>query len=455
MEKLRLNPEKTHQTIQSFGVSGAWWAQEIGGWTEPDTDSGLPKRERIAELLFDKEKGIGVNCYRYNLGAGSKESGRGTYSVPCRRAESFLCADGTYDWSKDANAVWMLRQAVKHGVEEIVFFVNSPPERFTKNGMAHCSKPFRSNLSRKNYAAFVKYCLDCVEHFRAEGIHVRFLSPVNEPVWTWTGGQEGCHYHPMQVRRLFRLFVDELQRRPALADLRLSGAENGDIRWFNKTYCRVMLGDKKLRSRVDAIDTHSYCVNPKSRVITRLFGNRLSYLRRYRRYLDRHFPDVPARTSEWTHMQGGRDYGMDSALEQTKVMIEDLTVLCVSSWQLWLAVSNVDYCDGLIYEFDEPRTFALTKRYYAFGHFSKFIAPGSVRFDVDAGDRLQAVGFSKDGRQVVVIANHNTHAVELQLPETVSAIYLTDETHALTPVDPASVFSFPSTSVTTIIIGRP
>lgn len=454
MEQLLFDLHRTAQVVESFGVSGAWWAQEIGKWEETDEESGLSKRERIAELLFDKEKGIGVNCYRYNLGGGSMQSGKGNFSPECRRAESFDCGEGLYDWNRDKSALWVLRKAVEYGVGDIVFFVNSPPERFTRNGMAHGSKPFYSNLPKKNYAKFVTYCLDCVEHFRAEGIPVRYLSPVNEPVWKWTGGQEGCHYKPHQVKKLMRLFAEEMDRRPALADLRLSGAENGDIRWFNKTYCRIMLGDKKIRSRVDAIDTHSYCVGPDSGLLAPLIRDRLPFLKRYRRYLDRRFPDVPARTSEWTHMKGGRDYGMDSALEQTKIMMEDLTILNVTSWQLWIAVSNVDYCDGLIYEFDDTRTFALTKRYYAFGHFSKFIAPGSIRFHVDAGPRLQSVGFQKNGRQVIVLANRGETEEVLQLPASVREIYLTDETRALTPLPPAPVFSFPPKSVATLILNE-
>lgn len=454
MEQILIDPEKTYQTMESFGVSGAWWAQEIGGWTETDEESGLPKRERIAELLFDKEKGLGVSCYRYNLGAGSAQSGKGVFSVPCRRAESFDCDDGTYDWSRDQNAVWMLREAVRRGVKEIVFFVNSPPERFTKNGMAHCSKAFRTNLSPKHYGDFAAYCLDCAAHFRAEGIPVRYLSPVNEPVWKWTGGQEGCHYRPHQVRRLLRLFVREMDQRPALADLKLSGAENGDIRWFNKTYCRIMLGDKKIRSRADAIDTHSYCVTGKENVFTSLVKDRLPFLKRYRRYLDRHFPDVPAKTSEWTHMKAGRDYGMDSALEQTKIIMEDLSVLNVVSWQLWIAISNVDYCDGLIYAFDNTRTFRLTKRYYAFGHFTKFIAPGSVRIRVNAGEHLQAVGFLKDGAYTLVAANPTAFAVEARLPAEPKAIYLTDDVHDLSPVPPTDRFAFLPKSIATILLEK-
>ena len=451
MNRLVLNPGKTYQTFENFGVSGAWWAQVIGGWSEIDESSGMPKRERISQLLFDKEKGIGVRCYRYNLGGGSAQSGKGNIGEISRRAESFDTDDG-YDWSRDENAVWMLNQSIKDGADEIIFFVNSPPERWTKNGKAHLDKAFRTNLASENYRNFANYCLDCVEHFRALGVPVRYLSPVNEPVWKWTGGQEGCHYKPSQVRKLMRVFVDEMNRRPALSDLKLSGAENGDIRWFNKSYCRVMLGDKKIRTKTDAIDTHSYFLTPPIPVVSLFIKNRIAFMKRFRKYMDRRFPGVPVKTSEWTHMQGGRDYGIDSALEQTKIIMEDLTVLNVTSWQLWIAVSNVDYCDGLIYENDEPRTFELTKRYYAFGNFSKFIENGSVRFDVDAGENLNAAGFAKDGRNVVVIANRNDADIEIELPADTKEIYVTSEEYSLTPFEPVKEFTIPAKSVTTIII---
>jgi O-glycosyl hydrolase len=453
MERITLDPEKTFQTIESFGASGAWWAQVVGGWEEPDAESGLPKRERTAQLLFDKEKGIGLSCYRYNLGGGSAQSGKGEFSVPTRRTESFDTESG-YDWSRDANAVWMLRRAAQYGVKDLVVFVNSPPERFTVNGMTHCDKPFRSNLAEKRYPDFVRYCLDCTAHFRAEGIPVRFLSPVNEPVWKWTGGQEGCHYRPRQVRRLLRLFADELDKRPDLSDLRLSGAENGDIRWFNKTYTRIILGDPKIRARAGAVDVHSYFLDPPSALLRRLCGDRLPYLRRFRRWLDRRFPGVPVRTSEWTHMQPGRDWGMDSALEQTKIMLEDLTILNVSSWQNWIAVSDVDYCDGLLYLDAETRTLAPAKRYYAFGQFSKFIEPGSVRIAADAGASLRAAAFKKGGSLAVVIANFGAEAVEAALPDRVRAIYVTSETLSLAPVPAETTFSFPPKSVTTILIAE-
>ena len=452
MEKLVIDRSRTFQTFENFGVSGAWWAQVVGGWGETDEASGLPKREKIAELLFSRDKGIGIGCYRYNLGGGSAQSGRGNISEPSRRAESFDTGETEYDWSRDENAVRMMKLAVKEGADEVILFVNSPPERWTKNGKAHCEKAGQTNLPRANYEAFVRYCLDCAEHFLAEGIPVKYISPVNEPVWVWTGGQEGCHYRPHQVYALMKILAREMDKRPALAGVKISGAENGDIRWFNKMYSIAMLHDKTVRRRVDAVDVHSYFLTPDVPVIRHIKFSRVAFLKRYRKFMDVFYPGVAVKTSEWTHMKGGRDYGIDSALEQTKVMIEDIKYLNVTSWQNWIALSNVDYCDGLIYENDEPRTFEMTKRYYAFGNFSKFIEKGSVRVEANAGEGLDCVAFVKNGRTVCVISNPGNTEKEIELPGKDPEIYITSAQFNLDRAYAENgIFRLPAKSITTVI----
>ncbi len=452
MNTLSVDRSKTYQVFESFGVSGAWWAQVAGGWGEADESSGIPKRERIAQLLFSADKGIGIKCYRYNLGGGSAQSGKGNIPEPSRRAESFDISETGYDWSRDENAVRMMKLAVREGADEVILFVNSPPERWTANGKAHCERAGRTNLPKANYEAFVRYCLDCAEHFLEEGIPVKYISPANEPVWVWTGGQEGCHYRPRQVYAVMKILAREMDKRPALKDVKISGAENGDIRWFNKTYSFVMLHDKTVRRRVDAVDVHSYFLTPDVPVIRHFKFNRIAFLKRYRKFMDIFYPGVAVKTSEWTHMKGGRDYGIDSALEQARVMIEDLKYLNVTSWQNWIALSNVDYCDGLIYENDGPRTFEMTKRYYAFGNFSKFIGKGSVRIEADAGKGLDCVAFAKDKKTVCVIANREKTDIEIKLPGSSREIYMTSAQLNLDRVyDSGGVISLPAQSITTVI----
>ncbi|MCL2509079.1 MAG: hypothetical protein FWF05_07885 [Oscillospiraceae bacterium] len=432
---ITIKKDKKHQTFEGFGVSGAWWAQDIGGWEETDPESGMPKRERIAQLLFDKSEGIGVGAYRYNLGGGSMQSGRGTFSPNCRRAESFDVSDTEYDWSRDKNAVWTMNAAVRYGADEVILFVNSPPERLTKNNKSHLDKPLRTNLAEENYLPFAKYCLDVAEHFVKQGVPVKYISPVNEPVWVWTGGQEGCHYRPRQVRGVMRVFAGELEKRPVLKGVRLSGAENGDLRWFNKTYCRMLLDDELVRRNIDSIDTHSYYLMPlKIMRLVPFLSNRIGSMKRYKKWMDKRYPGVSLKTTEWTHMKGGRDYGMDSALEQARVMLEDITVMDAAAWQLWIAVSNVDYCDGLIYQFDEDRTFKMTKRYYAFGNYSKFVESGSVRVETDCDDgELKTLAFVKGDRTALIVINATDKEKTVRLADGGKAVmYVTDDNENLT-----------------------
>ena len=82
-EEIRIDPLNKRQIIEGFGASGAWWAQDVGGWEDES-------REQIIKLLFDQQEGIGLSIYRYNIGGGDGEN------IPdnWRRAETFEVAQG-------------------------------------------------------------------------------------------------------------------------------------------------------------------------------------------------------------------------------------------------------------------------------------------------------------------------------------------------------------------------
>ncbi len=450
--KIILNKNKTYQTFEGFGASGAWWAQYAGGWKNVDPESGLPVADRIAQLLWSKTDGIGLRTYRYNIGAGSKESGRGEYSDEFRRAECFEDKNGNYDFSKDEDAVYMMKKAAEYGADEIILFVNSPIERLTKNGKGHLDKHsyFRTNLSKKNYAAFAKYCVDVTEHFVDMGLPIKYLSPVNEPLWIWNGGQEGCHYSPRQAAKVMLCVAKELRKRNKLNSVMLSGVENGDIRWFNKSYTRELLRYPEVRECIDSVDVHSYFLHSP----LPFTNNRPAFLRRYRKWMDRNYPSTPVKMSEWCHMQGGKNTGMDSALETAKVMFEDISILNVTSWQHWIACSHYDYCDGLLYLDRENQSFELTKRYFVTGNFSKYIPFGAVRFDVTSDDSdIMALGFEKDGKTVLIIINPTEKEKEFSLGcNCITAV--TDKNSNLTEVEISSGKKTAITpqSVTTVIL---
>ncbi len=455
--KLKINPEKEFQTFKSIGASGAWWAQIVGGWDHIDEKSGKPVRDRIAELLYNKETGIGMCVYRYNIGGGSKHSGKGEYSQPARATECFEVSKGEYDWNRDRNAVYMMKKCVENGADEVIFFVNSPIERLTKNGLAHNKKHqlFHENISKKNYKEFAEYCLDVTEHFVKDGVPVKYLSPVNEPIWVWNGGQEGCFYRPRSVKNVFKVFATEIDKRDTLKNVKLSGAESGDLRWFNKSYTRQLLKDENVRNHLDGVDVHSYCLPLPLPITIPFLNDRLGFVKRFRKWMDRNYNDVPVIMSEWTHMQGGRDYGMDSALVTATTMYEDFTLLNAVSWQHWIAVSEVDYCDGLIYINLDDKTFEITKRYYVTGNFSKYIKPGSKRIESETDDEnVLVTAFKNECETVLVFINNSNEGKEFSLPwGNEFLVSVTDENNNLKEsVTESSDICLTPKSVTTVVI---
>lgn len=439
--------------FEGFGASGAWWAQEVGGWSHIDSNSSMEVRDRIAQLLYSKDKGIGLRTYRYNIGAGSLHSGNGDIGNDLRRTESFDAGEGKYDFTRDANAVYMMKKAAEYGADEIILFVNSPIERLTKNGWSHLGKKqiMRENLDKRNYHSFAKYCLDVTEHFVSEGLPVKYLSPINEPIWIWNGGQEGCHYSPSSAGKVMRVIAREMDKYPSLADVKLSGLESGDIRWFNKSFTRQLMKYEEVRNRIDSVDVHSYFLKAPENG----FFSRLAFLKRYRKWLDRTYPELPVKMSEWCHMQGGRDKTMNSALVMADVIYNDINILNVTSWQHWIAVSEVDYCDGLIYINLNDKTFEMTKRYYVTGNFSKYIPFGAEKIGVCCDDNeLKILAFTKDGKTVAVVINDTDKEKTVSFRDFSEKvkIVLTDETHDLSESEADSMnISIPKKSVTTII----
>ncbi|MBR3596287.1 MAG: hypothetical protein IKL47_04835, partial [Clostridia bacterium] len=201
---------------------------------------------------------------------------------------------------------------------------------------------------------------------------------------------------------VMRVFAKELKDRTRLSAVKLSGVENGDIRWFNKSYTRNLLKYPEVRDCIDAVDLHSYFLYQP----LPFFNDRIKFLKRYRKWMDKHYPDMPIKMSEWTHMVGGKNPHMDSALETVKVMIEDFTLLGVTSWQHWIACSHYDYHDGLIYLDIENKSFETTKRLYATGNFSKYIPLGARRVEVNCDDDdIMLVAFENEEKTVLVIVN--------------------------------------------------
>src|SRR3972149_7017942 len=191
--EIRLLPEQTYQTIHNFGAADCWSGQFVGNW--PDD-----QKNKIADLLFSTQLdsngnpvGIGLSCWRFNIGGGSAEQGLlSNISDEWRRAPGFLNNDGTYNWEALSSQRWLMRAAKARGCEQFIGFLNSPPVQLTKNGKAYSSGGESGNLSPENYSRFADFLADVVyDIYHLDGIEFDCISPFNEPQWDWKAGDNG------------------------------------------------------------------------------------------------------------------------------------------------------------------------------------------------------------------------------------------------------------------------
>jgi len=437
--QLLIDLDKTLLTFQGFGVSGAWWAQDIGNHPEC--------REKIANLLFNKEDGIGLPIYRYYIGAGEPNN----IFDPWRKAKCLEVAPGKYDLLRDKGAFWVLEKAIELGVTKVVAFAYSPPARMTISGTVDGGKSGISNLRDDMYDDFANYLVDIVELLISKGIPVKELSPVNEPQWFWNSskGQEGCHYEPEEVVRLLKKLLKVLDERNL--NIKIAAPESGD--WKSaKKYAEAMFSDPLINEKIKEFHVHSYWSNS-------------FHKKRFVNFMERKFPGKRIIMSEWTEMTNGRDTSMESALEMARIIIEDILIGKAIEWHYWIAVSKYDFRDGLIYvDYEKDGSIILTetKRLWVLGNFSKFVRPGFrvISSSFEKKGYLNAITFeSPDNKEIVVIVvnpSKTLHELSVEFKNRdlkLRGIYVTDKDHDLEFVNSNSgdYLLIPPRSVVTLL----
>lgn len=392
---------KKHQQVKTFGASGCWWSTGV------DKDSQPQLADDLISLLYTDE-GIALNNYRHNVG-GSMTEGDGPLD-DWRYVPSPLNADGSVSLENDANSYAILKKVAElDGVSDITVFMNSPPSSMTVSGKTYAEGNAISNLKKDCYEAYAKYVIDVVEACIADGIAVKYVSPINEPQHAWNEiRQEGCHYEPEEAIEVCRLVIGELAARAetngALRNVKVSMPESAkwsDYAYVNSIY-KAMVRDSGVAPYVDHFASHSYSTNAdQKRGVARFIGSLGE-------------DPLPLHQTEWGNSENEPAMGMSTAVELGRCLYEDLTILDVESWSWWLGVSKYNYSDGLIYVSGNTsdNTYRLSKRFWALGNYSKYIK-GATRVELNESlmpDGVYSSAYvSGDGKTLTyVIVNEKT-----------------------------------------------
>ncbi|WP_051212859.1 glycoside hydrolase [Butyrivibrio fibrisolvens] len=447
--------------FQGWGTSLCWWANRVG-YSEELTDL-------TAEAFFDKEKGLGMNIGRYNVGGGD-DVVRGAVSKENKEADPFLhqqhiqrsdsavpgyCTDVTkidldsnseayytdnfdradfecgyawnYDWEADANQMNVLKAAADAAGDEFIAeaFSNSPPYFMTVSG---CSSggvdPSVDNLREDSYTAFAAYMADVIEHWMKEGvITFQSVDPMNEPAtdyWSaYSPKQEGCHFSQGDSQsRILTALNDELKAKGI--DIIICASDETSIDAAVNSY-NALSDDAK--SVVTRIDTHSYQ------------GTQYSLLKE---------TALEAGVNLWmsevdgTYTIGNEDTKMQAALGFSGQIIKDINGLMPTAWIMWDAVDihvdtdNIyDNCTikeaedivskgvpfwGIAIADHDSKELLLSKKYYAFGQFTRYIRPGYCILGTDdKANQVTAAYNPEDGSIVIVAMNTRDEDVKWEI----------------------------------------
>ncbi len=408
-ENVMISPYNTYEindgVFEGWGTSLCWWANRIGY-----SDS---LAQQAADVFYGDD-GLRLNIARFNIGGGDDPTHdhitRTDSNMP--GYTSYNNGKVTYDWNADHNQRNVLLKAIEAAGDDMIveMFSNSPPYYMTNSGCSSGGKdPNKNNLRDDCYDDFAEYFAEVCYHYETVwGVDIQSATPMNEPYTNyWSANspkQEGCHFDQGTSQTNVILELEKSLNARGLGDIILSGTDETSIDTQISSYQKLS-GDAK--AAIDRIDTHTYS------------GSKRTELKELA---------VSEGKNLWmSEVDGGSTAGtnagqMGSALWLAQRITTDVNDLNASAWIMWQVIDNHISKDGYNGNKDSgmPNTnggfwgvavadhdkdeIILTKKYYAFGQYSRYIRPGMTMLK-SSGSTVTA--YDPEKQQLVIVA-YNT-----------------------------------------------
>lgn len=400
---------------EGWGTSLCWWANRIG------YNPALTKQS--AELFFDSKKGLGLNIMRYNIGGGDDPTHnhitRTDSDVPGWQYYNAETGEYEYDYNADFRQLNVLKAASKAAGQDayIEVFSNSPPYFMTVSGCSTGNfKSDEDNIRADAYDDFAEY-LAHVTHYimKKLKLDVKSISPMNEPntnYWpAFNYKQEGCHIDAGESQSRLLVETKKALTRYGIDNIILTASDETNP---GKQIEEIKLMTPQARAAINRISAHTYGVN----------GIRELGQLAKEENINLWMSEVDGNGTAGTN--AGE---MSAALWLANKIINDITAMEPSAWVLWQVidthVSKEGYKGrvdkgplqtmggywGTAYANHDTEEIVLTQKYYAFGHFSKYIRPGSSLIICNNGlnrgcNAIAAI--DNKGKQITVVCTNTT-----------------------------------------------
>ncbi len=390
--------------FEGWGTSLCWWANRIG-YNDVLT-------AEAAKLFFDEENGLGMNIARFNIGGGDDPTHdhitRTDSMMPGYLVLNETTGEYEYDWTADENQRNVLL-AINDVCDGLIAeaFSNSPPYFMTVSGCSSGNESAsQDNLKEDSYGDFADYMVEVMLHYKTEwGIDFQSVDPMNEPdtkYWAaYSNKQEGCHFSSGDSQSSILTEMARALEEKGLTDVVLSASDETSIDTAITSFQKLSDEAKGVISRIDA---HSYGGAMRGQLQSLAVRNEKNL---------------------WmSEVDGGDVLGenageMGAALWLADRIIDDMNGLMPSAWILWQAIDSHISSEGYLGRTDtgmvntnggywglavanhDTNEIVLTKKYYAFGQFSRYIRPG---YTIIASDKYSLAAYSAKEQKLVIVA---------------------------------------------------
>ena len=488
---------RTYQTIQDFGASDCWTAEYVSDYFS------TTEKEKAAKWLFSQQmdkngnpEGLGLSCWRVNLGAGSAEQGSNSnIADETRRAACYQKSDMTYDWTRCDGQQWFMKQAKDYGVDHFLLFSNSAPVHMTKNGKANANNQNIScNLKDDCYDDYAEFLATVTKHFVDEGYNVTYIDPVNEPRFDWKDGQEGSPWENTNIAQLAKQLDKSIASRNLSTKILIPEASSWDLvyggtgRAANQIYAFF---NRKSANYIGNLPSLAKVVAGHSYWTFRTNADLKNIREKVRNEAALYFLEVMQ--TEWSMLDAAPETSagfpenyetaskMDIALYMGKIIYCDLCYGNMSGWSYWTAFATERYSqknrfylirmnaagdtgDESYGDIKKGGRLTVDKNLWVLGNYSRFIRPGYKRVAMKGADDLNGLmgssWFSPDEKTLVtVFVNMSQASKKIGITMADNAIesvktYLTDKNYSLKfqpSLNDASQMEIPARSVVTIV----
>lgn len=391
--------------FEGWGTSLCWWANRVGY-----SDS---LAQQAADVFYGDD-GLRLNIARFNIGGGDDPTHDHITRTDSNMPGYTIYQNGiaSYDWSADANQRNVLQRCIKEAGDDMIveMFSNSPPYYMTKSGCSTGNLDAdQNNLRDDCYTAFAEYLAEVCKHYEQEwGIKVQSVEPVNEPYTNFWGAystkQEGCHFDIGNSESKIILELQKSMASRGMSDVILCGTDETSIDLQIDAYNALSSDAKKAISR---IDTHTYGGSKRSQLkdVALKAGKNLW------------MSEVDGNGTDGTN--AGE---MAAGLWLAGRITTDCNELNASAWILWQVIDkhicaagwngkqdsgmpdiSTGFWGTAVADHDRD-TIILTKKYYCFGQYTRYIRPGMIMLN-SSGTTMAAL--DKEKGQLVLVA-YNT-----------------------------------------------